>query len=263
VCNVQTTKSSNYEYSRSLSSPDFRHTRSQSSEYYRQNTDYGGMGTQHPDYYATGHQQQHDSWQSSQSNSYDENYESGQHVTQKKPAQPKSGDVLDKFGNHFTSGGEFKPRILQRKSSSKLSSTKFYNPPKSSANDKNKNRDNSETTQKQESTMGENTMLLNETLMSRDGHENRAPKDVPGLNITTDEDNMRWLQQNQNQKHQQQKPSAAIKTTGGYNRRPSKMESIIETTPREPDTAVNINTYSQSPPRAAIRKPIKFSDESK
>ncbi len=250
-----------------MSSPDLRY-HSQSPNYYRQSNDfYGGMGTRHPDYYGSvEHQPQHNNWQT-QSGNYEDTYQyqpdqaDNRNAAMRMKQQPKSGDVLDKYGHHFTPGGEFQPRILQRQTSSKLSQTKFYNPPKSANN---RSRSEVDTERKQEPREGENTMLFNETLMSRDGRENRTPKDVPGLNITCDEDNLKWQQQqkhqhqNQSQKQQsQQQKQSAWKTMGEGSRRQSRMESITETMPREPDTAVYMATHR------AGRKPFKTEDESK
>ena len=214
---------------RSSTSPDYKLRRS--NEYY------GGMGTKQSNYYTSDDHYNYTNNHLSRSENYENSFHSDSYnkegYKRQSSAPPASSDILDKFGHRFTSGGEFQPRVLQRQATSKLSGTKFYNPPKRTSSKQN------DTDQKKSDTLeNENTMLLNETLMSHDEREKRMPKDIPGLNITCDEDNLKWLQQRQLRQKQQQRTLLWKSSMGQSN----KMESINETTPREyePRTAVKM-----------------------
>ncbi|XP_059177540.1 spermatogenesis-associated protein 7-like isoform X2 [Physella acuta] len=132
------------------------------------------------------------------------------------------GDLLDKRPHLFTEPkGDFTPRTLKVNHESKLKNSKWYNPPRKSASNKQNNSDeakenggrrsqprsrkslasqdghfsNEDIGEGAETAQFSESMLMDITVRSRDGRQTQGDNQVPPLAISMDQDHMNWLQE--------------------------------------------------------------------
>ncbi|XP_074662762.1 spermatogenesis-associated protein 7 homolog isoform X2 [Tubulanus polymorphus] len=111
------------------------------------------------------------------------------------PRRTSAGDLLNDHSDSFTEGRPFTPRTLKTNRRSKLSEFRYYNPPPQKKNGKSSEKQpkNSGTNGRVHQDESENLMF--ETLQSRDFSrvDSARKSDVPKLDITVDQDHMKWL----------------------------------------------------------------------
>ena len=159
-----------------------------------------------------------------------------------KSATPRSNDVLDQNAYKFTDEKPFQPRTLITNRKSKLSDFKYYTPPKrkggsAAAASHGDDVDGHATLRPDTAHSAQagslrasiksrpgtaNTMnstdWMNETIISRDHTQRDTPQGVPALDISLDQDHIKWLKEQQTKAHHRQNlksPHSELVSTRG------------------------------------------------
>ena len=140
----------------------------------------------------------------------------------------RSCDLLVQDSYRFTDERPFQPRTLKSNRKSKLVEFKYYTPPKrkaehdadqdevqTSARGRTQVRATQGARPETANTLASTTDLMNASIVSRDRARRESPHDVPALDISLDQDHLKWLKDQQTQARLRSGGRSPIRTPNG------------------------------------------------